>query len=200
MQMIYPEHLAPDEVVARVLGVLTSAPANRAVFLDPRLSLPNFISRVCWKAGVSPLAVLVAFQRERSLFTLEAGPDSHSWQYACGVVGQDGPGTTNHRWDGLLNQILICAELHAWCMGAGSDSNFGYRPGLWPSAAKRWPRANTVTILDENGKSVKEHTCETAAEYAQLIFTPHLGLGGPCDTHTLDVNAKIAAAYCGAFL
>jgi hypothetical protein len=199
-QMVYPEHLPPDEVVKRITAVL-AASKNAGVFLNPALGLANGIHRAAFHFGVSPLIPLMAFEREQSLLTQVRDPLSEAWQHACGVVGQDGPGTVNHRWDGLMTQIFLVCMLHAWYMGIGPDQNFGYRQGLWPTAAGRWERNTSVMILDENHKSKALHLCDCAAEYAQLTFTPHLGLGDPKkDSNTLDVNAEISSTLLTAFL
>ncbi len=193
----YPDHLAPNEVVQRIRDTLDRA-ANQTVWANPALYIANLIERACFVMGVNPAVILVAFEREQSLLSRER-PQS-AWRYACGVVGQDGPGTVNPRWDGLPTQILLCAELNAWYIGQGPDSNFGYRPGLWPSASGRWPGHKTVDIYDAHHNVIlKNRVCASASEYAQLIFTPHLGLGGPEDTNTLDVNAAILAQYVPAF-
>ena len=202
--VFYPEVIHPDDVVAKINAVLarTLNEGNKSILLNPDLDLANFIQRACWKAGINPAVVLIALVRERGLLVNEAAADAHDWDYACGVVGSDNPGTVNDRWDGLLTQILMCCELTAWYIGVGPDSNFGYRVGLEPHAVGRWPVQQTVDILNERHQVVKAgHVCGCAAEYAQLTFTPHLGLGDPkLDPNTLDVNGQILQNHIQEFL
>ncbi len=132
-------------------------------------------------------------------------PCSSRWNHAAGVVGQDKPGTVNRNWDGLLPQLLITVELHAWYMGIGPDQNFGFRSDLWCGAAGRWPRTKTVEILDSRHQTVEIYTAASATEYAQLTYTPHLGTTKLPDGrivnetggmgNVLDVNSQIAQMF-----
>jgi len=171
--LLYPDTLDPRDIVSRVRACLAKAEYNKDVWCDPRMDWQNYIQRVCWEYGIHPAMVLVSLQRERSLFGQQA--DERDFDFALGVVGQDAPGTTNERWNGLPNQILLGARTMAWLAGIGPEANFGFRPGLYPNAA-RWVDGgpNEVKLYTAYKWDGRLHPATTRSEYAQLCFTPHL--------------------------
>ena len=135
---------------------------------------------------------------------------STHYLHAGGVVGQDQAGTRNRNWDSLVLQMMMTCELNAWYLGIGPDANFGFRPDLWPGAAGRWPKTKTIEILDSKHRSVEVYTAQSAAEFAQLTFTPHLAtmknpdpvaaatqpvVHDPNGDNVLDRNAVIAQMF-----
>lgn len=193
----YPHQLQPQEVVDLIVGTLHDARENVQIFLDPMIGLANFMQRICERYDVNPAVPLVAFQRERSLYSTAADRSSSSWRYACGVTGTDAPGMVNPRWAGLIPQVQLCVELNAWWLGRAPESIFAA-----PQATheKRWAgEPITIDILNDMHEKSAEHACQTASEYAQLLFTPHLGLGGPHDTNTLDANGQYLQEWVHRF-
>ena len=173
----YPEHLPAADVVRRIAKVLAQSD-ERAVWLDDRLDLPNFIQRCAWNYGVHPIWVLVSLQREQSLVADNGkAADARAWSRALGVVGQHTPGQANSLWDGLPNQIMLCCRSTAWLAGIGARELFGYRAGLWPTAI-RWTEEDTVkcakniSLLNLDGSFHKTYTCKSVAEYVQYGYTP----------------------------
>ncbi len=189
--ILMPEEVNAADMVEKIRLTLAGAKANKAVWADACMDWENFIFRACLEWGVNPGWVLMSFQRERSLLGQVA--DERDFDFAQGVVGQDGPGTVNKRWNGLPNQIFLSARTVGWLSGRGS--NFGYRSGLQPSA-QRWTgtyHRNTVRLYGTDNKPTADlHICKTVAEFVQLSFTPHL--------EVLETNGKIMRDWCPLFL
>ena len=188
MTFNYPEEVSPQDMVNRIAWVLKGAEANQDVWQDQRMDWANFIQRESWKKGVNPAWVLVSLQRERSLLG-QKGED-HDFDFAQGVVGQDSPGSVNERWNGLPTQIMLSVECAAWLGGIGLSSNFGYRPGLWPTQP-RWPYGKVVKLYDSDHKPIGFHNCLSLEEYVQLSFTPHL--------EVIGINANIYERWVKPF-
>jgi hypothetical protein len=176
-QLVYPDHLAPEDVVRRIGACLEGAEANGDVLLHPGLKWQNFIHRVCFEYGLHPVMPLVALQRERSLLGHEA--NTRDYDFALGVVGQDAPGTSNERWNGLPNQLFLGIRSMAWLANIGPTSNFGWRPGIAPSK-RRWINgaSNFVQLFTDACQPGEHHLCADRAEYVQLCYTPHLAVLG----------------------
>ncbi len=197
--ILYPDHLVPPDVVARIQAVLNRAKANKAIWLDEKMDWENFIFRTCFEWGINPAWVLVSLQRERSLFGQEG--DERDFDFAQGFVGQDAPGTANTRWNGLPTQIFLAARGAGWLSGRGEG--FGWRPGLRSAGVRRWQegKENTVQLLGadhqaakdpKTGKVLPPHVCGSVAEYIQLMYTPHL--------EVLGVNQSILSQWAPEFL
>lgn len=190
----YPEDMKPSEVISRIDQVLKAATANRDVWNDERMDWENLIHRECWFRGVHPIWPLVSLQRERSLLGRAGG--IRDFDFAEGVVGQDKPGSVNETWNGLPTQLLLSIRTAAWLGGIGPRANFGYRIGLWPSAA-RWDAlqqgggVGPVQLYNDQHESSGFHQAKTMAEYIQLKFTPHL--------EVLETNGGIFEARIASF-
>jgi hypothetical protein len=169
--ILYPEELDFATVVERCRKTLLDAKANSVVWLDERMDWENFIPLVCLEYGISPGWVFTCLQRERSLLGKDAS--ERDFDFAAGVVGQDGPGTINERWNGLPSQIMRAVRLSAWFAGNGPMPR---RKGLEPSKEARWQDGcpNSLELLDDKGKSLGLYNAKSKAEYVQLQFTPHL--------------------------
>ncbi len=187
--ILYPEELDFAAVVAKCQEVLNGAKANRSVWLDERMDWENFIPLVCLEYGINPGWVFTCLQRERSLFGKE-GTD-RDFDFAAGVVGQDGPGTVNARWNGLPSQILRSVRLSAHF---ADMSALPRRKGLAPSSEARWQDGcpNTVDMLDAKGLPIGAYKAKDRAEYVQLQFTPHM--------EVLATNASIYEKWATPFL
>lgn len=178
------------EVVAKCQATIVAFKANKAFWLDEAEDWENFFALVGLEYGVNPGWLFTCVQRERSLAGKEA--DSvKSFDYAAGVVGQDGPGTVNATWNGFSSQVIRAARITAW----HASSNWTpRRAGLEPSSLPRWRESapNYVTLLDDSGKPIGMHySCATRSELAQLRFTPHL--------HVLDANETLMRTYAPLF-
>lgn len=171
----------------RVKACLAESPELGPLCDDPKFRLHLLISRTCLEYGLHPAWLLVSLCRERSLLRgTEAFTTPKDYDYACGFVGSDAPGTTNPGWNGLTNQIWRCARHTAWYLGMAPKQCFGYEPGLWPTQP-RWGESKSVWLTTDK----VWHKCQGADEYAQLMYTPHL--------EVLDVNQtcydKFVAEY-----
>ena len=191
----FPEHLDKSDIIRRIRETLEQS--DEKFLLDPKLDLENYIHRTCWYYGIHPIWTLVALQREQSLIADNGVLASdHAWSRATGVVGQHLPGTSNSSWDGLPNQILLTARTAAWLAGVGTRWLFGYRVGLWPSAA-RWTDADTAvckkncTLLKLDGTLDKTHDCHSRMEYVEYGYTP--------SEHVRAANWKIYEKYIKPF-
>lgn len=186
--ILYPESLEFQAVVSACQETIQGFKANRAVWLDERMDWENFIPLVCLEYGINPGWVFTCLQRERSLLGKE-GSD-RDFDFAAGVVGQDGPGTVNERWNGFPSQILRAVRLSAWLAGVSAPPR---RKGLNPSSEARWQdgQANRVDMLDPKGRPVGAYTAQNRAEYVQLQFTPHM--------EVLATNGSIFEKWCPLF-
>lgn len=171
-ELFYNEARSQADTITAIRACLDAT--DEAKLKDPAMAWENHIQWACWKYGVSPVPVLVALVRERSLMTDNASPASvQDFRRAAGVVGQHTAGTANPTYDGFPKQIELCARTYAWLIGAGPRSNFGYRPGLWPTK-ERWSGAAThVDLLDLKGAVVRKQPCISAQEYADWAYTPN---------------------------
>ncbi len=187
--ILYPDDLAPAEVVAKIQAVLRRAKANQDLWLDEKMDWENFIFRAAFEWGVNPAWILVSLQRERSLFGQEG--DAHDFDFAEGFVGRDEPGTTNERWNGLPTQIFLAARGTGWLTGRGES--FGWREGLRSKGVARWQpgRANKVQLFNDDHSNGENHLCTTVAEFVQLSYTPHLKV--------LAVNQTILGQWAPEF-
>lgn len=186
--ILYPDDLNFAAVVAACQETIAGIRANRSVWLDERMDWENFIPLVCLEYGIHPGWVFTCLQRERSLLGKE-GSD-RDFDFAAGVVGQDGPGTVNERWNGFPSQILRAVRLSGHFAGASGHPR---RKGLEPSRESRWMEGcpNSVDMLDPKGLPIGPYTCKTRAEYVQLQFTPHM--------EVLATNAAIYEKWCPLF-
>lgn len=172
--LVYPHQLGMDDVLARITAVLGRS-KNAQVLADPRLGLDHLIWRVCLEYDLNPAWPLISLQRERSLLGSPA-EDIHAWLYALGYVGQDGPGTVNHRWDGLAVQLWLCVHQTAWIAGFGEDEAYGLSLNLRPGAARWEGPAKAVPIQLYTAPNVKGeiYTPTCMAEHVVYSYTPHL--------------------------
>lgn len=194
---LYPDNLPPAVVVAMIQTVLNRAPANQDVWQNPGRRIANVIYRWCEEWGVNPAWVLVGLQRERGLYTKPA--TAHDFDFALGFVGKDGPGTVNELWNGLEQQIILCARGTGWLMGRGN--NYGWRPGLAPTV-RRWVpgQPQHIQLLGDDhlpakgpdGILLPSHLCADLAEWVQLSYTPH--------AQVLDLNQSILERWAPEFL
>lgn len=166
---IYPHELSDDDVIARIVSVFKRSP-NAAVFLDEKYDIPNSIWRWCKEYDLNPAWPLISLQRERSLLGKLATSPS-DWDFACGYVGQDAPGTKNKRWNGLVNQLWLCIHQTAWLAGFGVPDNYGVKENLHPRAP-RWIPAHDqpIKLLDVEPRVV---TPCNIAEHVIYTYTPH---------------------------
>jgi len=176
----YPETMDMMDVIRRNRSLLISSPKFANIMDNNNLMLENYIHRCCFHFGIHPYWIFVSFSREQSLLAKDRILASEwAWKAACGVVGQDGPGTSKPQFLGLLNQIFMCAKNSAWSAGIGPKDNFGYKRGLWPSWA-RWGENKTVRLLDNPNS---DYECKSMVEYVQLVHCPHI--------ETLETDRKI---------
>lgn len=179
----YPEHIRSTDMIAKIEQALSKSPALLPLVNDPKHRLGIYIQRLCWEYGLHPVWILITLQREQSLLTTDTERD-WSFDAATGFVGQDRPGTRNPRYMGLHNQIWRCIRHTAWYLGFINPAMFGYRVGLRPTQP-RFVAGETIDVplLDSAHELDGEFMCNTAAEYAQLLYTPK--------GHTLEANWKI---------
>ncbi len=179
-------------IISKIRAVL--AATDEAFFIDPRCVWENAIHRLCWNQGLHPAMVLVALARERSLLGHNNGQATEmDWKRAAGVVGQQTPGTSNSTYDGVPAQLIMCVRSLAWLAGIGMKANFGYRPGLWPSA-ERWQGMPTqVRLLNLDGTFAKMQRCETAFAHVSWTYTPNVTKDMPAENEKL--HAQFVAPY-----
>lgn len=190
--MLEDRHLLWDDawkftdVVAKCEETMKSFKGNVAFWLDEREDRENYLALLGLEYGINPGWLFTSAQRERSL--AEQDGTVKSFDYAFGVVGQDGPGTIEPVWNGFGSQAMRCARITAWHLG---NNWVPRRPGLEPSSLQRWAPAgsNKVEMLDAEGGW---RICASRAEFAQLRFTPHV--------EVLEKNAVIYARECPLFL
>lgn len=169
---IYPHDLEKDEVIRRMTAVLSRSP-NAGRFLNPDMGLVAAVWRWCLEYDFNPAWWLVSLERERGLLrTLSTNP--HDWLYALGYVGQDGAGTVNPRWNGLIPQSWLCIHQTAWIAGFGQPSNYGVLDNLHPHAA-RWNANNPEPIQLYSSPNVKDKTVvpTSLSQHVILSYTPH---------------------------
>lgn len=187
---LWPDGAKCADLAAGVRAALMAAPANRELWLDPRMDWDNFIARVSFEWGIHPIMALVALQRERSLLTQVA--DQRDFDFATGMVGQDLPGTAHPGWNGLPLQIFLAVRTFAWLGGVGARSNFGYRIGLWPADDRFNPLVdNQVKLYNDQHELAKVFVTRSQVEYVQLKYTPH--------EEVLDTNGEIYQARIAPF-
>lgn len=188
---VWPDGMKPADMAAGVRAVLAAAPANRELWLDPRMDWENFITRACFEWGVSPIPVLISLQRERSLLTQPA--TERDFDFATGMVGQDMPGTAHPGWNGLPLQIFLAARTFAWLGNIGQRANFGYRVGLWPAEDRfSFLVENQVKLYNDKHELTEIYKTRSQAEYVQLKYTPH--------REVLATNLSIFQARIAPFL
>ena len=168
--VLYPDTLDFAEVVALCQRTIDGFKANRSAWLDERMDWENFIPLVCLEYGVNPGWVFTCMQRERSLLGKEA--TDRDFDFALGVVGQDGPGTVNERWNGLPSQILRAVRLSAYWAGTWKPRRKGLEPSKEAVFVDGCP--NPVDMLDKIGRPIGAYNVKDKAEYIQLQFTPHM--------------------------
>lgn len=169
---IYPHNLDPDAVCTKIEAVLARS-KNADVLADERWGLANGIARWCREYDFGPAWVLISLQRERSLLGLKA-TDVHDYLYALGYVGQDGPGTKNPRWNGLIPQTWLCVHQSAWLAGFGSGDQYGVLQQIRPEA-RRWNPNNPSPIQLYSAPNVKDKVIIPASltEHVVYSYTPH---------------------------
>lgn len=189
--MLEDRHLLWDDswkfadVVAKCEETMKHFKGNLGFWLDEREDRENHLALLGMEYGINPGWLFTSAQRERSLAEQEG--TIKSFDYAFGVVGQDGPGTVEPAWNGFPAQAMRCARITAWHLATAWAPR---RKGLEPSSLSRWSFSgpNEVGMLDAGGGW---WTCKTRAEFAQLRFTPHL--------EVLARNAIIYARECPLF-
>lgn len=164
----YDESVPPLEQVRRIRSVLEHS-KSASMFTMSGFEWDKFIHRTCWHWGVHPAWPLVSLQREQSI--LGKGMTPSSMMLACGVTNQDEAGSANPLWNGLPTQLWMTCRLMSWYLNLAPDDAFGYRKGLWPTCA-RWRWFNGA-ILGRKCDGLDYKTADPA-EWAQLMYTPHL--------------------------
>lgn len=170
----YPHELTHDDVCQRIQAVLEKSP-NAEILADPQLGLAHYIWRECLEHGISPAVPLMSLERERSLLG-RLSTDSHDYLYACGYVGKDGPGTVNHRWDGLVTQLFLCIRQSGWIAGVGPKEAFGVLASLWPTVGERWTTSHPmqpIQLYSSPTTPAGTYVPKTLAEHWSLTYTPH---------------------------
>lgn len=190
---VYPDPsvMSGQDVVDRIQACLKAATANQDMWSDERLDWHNYIYRICLEYGIHPIWPLISLQRERSL--LGTPGKIRDYDYATGFVGQDTPGTADPKKNGLPTQIFHCVRAAAWSANIGPRANFGYRLGIWPTAATRWrdDAQNSINLLDKNHNAAGTRVALNRAEKIQLDFTPHL--------EVMDENYEIFKGHIAPF-
>jgi hypothetical protein len=140
---------------------------------------------------MGPAWPLLSLQRERGLLGHPAS-DIHDWLYAEGYVGQDGPGTVNHRWDGLVPQLWLNIHQTAWLGGHGSPDAYGVFANIHPGAG-RWDAGHPSPIQLYTTPGVKGswYTPRSEAEHCVLSYTPH--------AESMDLAGKLLSQFAPEF-
>lgn len=193
--MLQDRHILWNEAwkLADVEGMLRTTIAafkgNSAFWTDAREDWENWFALQGLEYGVNPGWLLVCTQRERSLVGKDG--EDKDFDFAAGVVGQDGPGTVNTGWNGFVSQITRAARITAWHGGIDWAPR---RRGVEPSSLPRWRQdgINSVVLRDDKGDILPGiHLCNSRAELAQLRFTPHLKV--------LDANENLMRGLAPLF-
>ncbi len=186
-EFIWPAGVSFETMSSDVELCLSKSPNLAPLCANPKFRLDTFITRICQEYNVHPIWILTCLQRERSLLRgVDALP--RDFDFACGFVGSDAPGTVNSAWNGLVNQIWRCARHTGWFAGQGPSAAYGWNSSLWPSQARWYPGTRTLDVPIQGDKP---HTCASLAEYVQLLYTDHL--------QVLKDNEDICEAYVRKF-